>query len=171
VFVAELPDDLTIPGDGPLEGSATHRPFPPRGVTQRRLTFTANDPYPGIQGPRHWLRSSSDGLWVGFLKKDADGVVQFWTVNPGGGSPTQVTRNQHPIASAFTWHPDGRRVAFVMDGSVCIADVTTGETRRLTDSVVADPIRPEACVFSPDGSRIAFVRQGRGGNQLCVADL
>ncbi len=43
VFVVDLPDDMTIPSeDGPLEGRETLRPRPPKGTTQRRLTFTAD---------------------------------------------------------------------------------------------------------------------------------
>jgi hypothetical protein len=176
VFIADLPDDLTVPGDGPLEGTSTRRPAPPRGTTQRRLTDTTADRYPGLQGPRHWLRSSPDGSRIGFLKKDDAGVVQFWTVSPNGGPITQVTRNPHPIASAFTWHPDGRRVAFAMDNSVCLTDVLTGETTRLTlRSDDATAPRPEACVISPDGKRIAFVRRlptGAGfANQICVIEI
>lgn len=162
VFLADLPDDLSAPSDGPLEGTATRRPAPPRGMTQRRLTFTK-----GLAGPRHWLRSSPDGTRIGFLMADDAGVVQLWTVSPTGGPPVQVTRNAHPVASAFTWHADGRRVAFVMDGSVCVTDVATSATTRLTPRT-AYPPRPEACVFSPDGSRIAFVRWVDGANQICV---
>lgn len=167
VFLADLPDDLTRPGDGPLEGTATKRPAPPRGVAQRRLTFTAGDPFPGLQGPRHWLRSSPDGSRIGFLKRDADGVVQFWTVSPNGGPPMQVTRSPHSVASAFTWHPDGGRVAFVMDGSVCLANVRTGDTVRLTAKSDPPP-RPEACVVSPNGKHVAFVRRVVDSNQVCV---
>lgn len=176
VFIADLPGDLTVPGDGPLEGTTTRRPAPPRGTVQRRLTYTASDKFPGLQGPRHWLRSSPDGTRIGFLKKDDSGVVQFWTVSPNGGPAVQVTRNPHPVASAFTWHPDGRRVAFVMDNNVCLTDVPTGETIRLTQrSDDATAPRPEACVVSPDGRRVAFVRRlpTRGGfaNQICVVEL
>jgi Tol biopolymer transport system component len=176
VFIADLPDDLTAPGDGPLEGTSIWRPAPPKGTTQRRLTFTASDKYPGLQGPRHWLRSSPDGSRIGFLKKDDTGIVQFWTLSPNGGPPVQVTRNPDPVASAFTWHPDGRRVAFVLDNSVCVTDVRSGETTRLSprDDDATAP-RPEACVFSPDGRRIAFVRRlptGAGfANQICVVEL
>lgn len=176
VFLAELPDELTTPGDSPLEGTITHLPAPPRGVRQRRLTYTAGHRFPGLQGPRQWLRSSPDGSRIGFLKKDDAGVVQFWTVSPSGGPPVQVTRNSLPVASAFTWHPDGRRVAFVLDNSVCMTDVPSGTTSRLTprgDAATAP--RPEACVVSPDGSRVAFVRRmptaGGMSNQICVVTL
>jgi hypothetical protein len=131
VFVVELPADLTVVGTGPLEGTPVRRPDPPRGTAQRRLTFTADRPSPGLQGPRHWLRSDPAGTRVGFLMLDDADVVQFWTVPPTGGPPTQVTRNPTPVASAFTWHPDGKQVAFVrrvaaggaFHNQVCVADV------------------------------------------------
>jgi hypothetical protein len=65
-FIVDLPDDLTVAGDGPLEGTATTRPRPPRGTVQRRLTDTAGRKYPGLQGPRHWLRSAPDGSRIAF---------------------------------------------------------------------------------------------------------
>lgn len=176
VFVADLPDDLTQPGEGPLAGTETKMPRPPRGVTQRRLTFTAHRKHPGIQGPRHWLRSAPDGSRIAFLMKDNDGVVQLWTVSPNGGPPMALTHNPWPIASAFSWSPDGRFIAHVLDGSVCVTDSTTGETTRLTPrDNETNALRPEACVFSPDGRKIACVRRIReeGGfsNQICVVTL
>ncbi len=157
VFAVDLPNDLSDT----------------RGTVQRRLTDTTTHEYPGIQGPRHWLRSSPDGSRIGFLKKDDAGVVQFWTVAFGGGPPVQITRNPHPVASAFTWHPDGERVAFVMDDSLCLTDVLTGTTTRLTPrSDESLGPRPEACAFSPTGDRVAFVRRlpDAAGfhNQICV---
>lgn len=173
VFLADLPDDLTHAGARPLAGTESRAPFPPRGVVQRRLTFTAARPFPGIQGPRHWLRSSPDGTRIAFLMKDDAGVVQLWTVSPNGGAPRQLTHNAWPVASAFTWSPDGRGIAHIMDNSVCVTDAATGETRRLTPrSDAATAPRPEACVFSPDGREIAFVRRldtaGRPDNQIFV---
>ena len=160
VFAVDLPSDVTQPGDGPLEGTATLRPRPPKGTVQRRLTFTAARKFPGLQGPRHWLRSSPDGSRVAFLMKDDAGVVQLWTVSPNGGDPVPATHNPSDIASAFSWSPDGKRIAHVMDNSACVTEVATGITTRLT-ARTADAVAPksEACVFSPDGKRIAYMRR------------
>src|SRR5207249_8992573 len=54
VFIVDLPEDVTIPGDGPLAGTPTRMPYPPKGAVQRRLTFTTERKFPGLQGPRHW---------------------------------------------------------------------------------------------------------------------
>jgi len=176
VFITDLPDDLTKAGDGPLEGTSTTRPRPPGGTTQRRLTFTANRKYPGLQGPRHWLRSSPDGSRIGFLMRDDAGVVQLWTVSPNGGEPVQITANSLDIASAFTWSPDGRRIAHVLDNSVCVTEPATGRTDRLTPRAPhGSAPRPQACVFSPDGRQVAYVRPVASGdavyNQLFVCDV
>jgi hypothetical protein len=159
VFIVDLPEDVTACGDGPLAGTETRRPFPPKGAVQRRLTFTSDRKYPGLQGPRHWLRSSPDGSRIAFLMKDDAGIVQLWTVSPNGGAPVQLTQNPWPIGSAFTWSSDGRRIAHVLDNSVAITDSDTGVTTRLTPrSEDSEAPRPEACVFAPDNRRIALVR-------------
>lgn len=173
VYIVDLPDDVTQPGDGPLAGTATLRPRPPRGTVQRRLTFTTGRKFPGIQGPRHWLRSSPDGTRIAFLMKDDAGVVQLWTVSPNGGAPTPLTHNAFSVASAFSWSPDGQRLAHVMDNSVCVTEVRTGQTVRLTARFSdAEAPRSEACVFSPDGRYIAYLRpQAQGDaafNQIFV---
>lgn len=143
LFIVDLPDDLTVPGDGPLEGTETRRPFPPAGATQRRLTYTADREFPGLQGPRHWPRSSPDGSRIAFLMKDDNGIAQLWT-----------------ISSAFTWNAEGTMIAHAMDNSVFVTDMSTGGSRRVSagsDDLSAP--RPEACVFSPDGHGVAFIRQ------------
>lgn len=176
VFIADLLDDLTHPGAGPLAGTSEQRPCPPKGVAQRRLTFTAQRKFPGVQGPRHWLRSSPDGARLAFLMKDAAGLAQLWTVSPNGSPPAQLTHSPWPVASAFTWSPDGRSLALVSDNSVFLIDAATGQSRRLTERTSDETApRPEACVFSPDGGKIAFVRRittgGRETNQICVVFL
>ncbi len=176
-FIVDLPEDVTVPGEGPLEGTATRRPQPPRGTLQRRLTFTAERKYAGLQGPRHWLRSCADGSRIALLMKDRDGVVQIWVVSPNGGPPQQITRNRWDVASAFSWSPDGKQLAYVADNSIFVTDVDTGCSRRVTPrSTDARAPRPEACVFSPDGHKIAYVRtvaesENTSHNQIFVLML
>ena len=165
VFVCDLPEDpasLAVAGEKPLAGTPTSRPAPPRGVIQRRITFTADRSHPGIDGPRHWLRSSPDGSRIAFLMRDDLGIVQLFTVSPNGGRTVQVTRDEWNVASSVSWSPDGRRIAYVADLSVFVVDVASGTSTRLTDRTIAAPPRPEACVFSPDGRRIAFMRSVAG---------
>ena len=160
VFVADLPEDVTQPGDGPLAGTKTQMPRPPKGTTQRRLTFTAGRKFPGLQGPRHWLRSSPDGSRIAFLMRDDAGIAQLWTVSPNGGAPEQVTHNPWSVASTFSWSPDGRHIACAMDNSIFVIDAQSGASTRLTPRSPDDLApRPEACVFSPDGRAIAYVRR------------
>jgi hypothetical protein len=176
VFIADLPEDLTQPGERTIASTATMRPGPPRGVVQRRLTFTTERKFPGLQGPRHWLRSSPDGSRIAFLMKDDAGIVQLWTISPKGGIPAQLTHNLWPIASAFTWSPDGRHLTHAMDNSVFLTDAATGRSQRLTERT-PDETAPlaEACVFSPKGRKIAFMRRintdGRTVSQICVVSL
>lgn len=171
VFIVDLPEDCTKASHQPLEGTNTQRPAPPAGTIQRRLTFTGHRTHPGLQGPRHWLRSAPDGECIGFLMKDDAGIVQFWTVSPNGGQAIQQTTNSEDIASAFTWSPDGRLVAYVMDKSVCVTDITKKQTYRLTARADKSPM-PDACVISPDGQSIAYLRPTSAGiNQIFIVNI
>lgn len=178
VFVVDLPDDaaaLEVAGALPLTGTAVARPAPPAAVRQRRLTFTAGRSHPGVAGPRHWLRSSPDGGVIAFLARDDEGRPQIFGVPPLGGEPRQITRATDGVESAFSFSPDGRRIAYVSGSSVCVSDMAgDGRPHRLTDPTPHAPPRPEACVFSPDGRQVAFVRviPGPGGSwtQVCVAE-
>ena len=176
VFIVDVPDKIDTPGpDGPLEGTATQRPMPPAGTVQRRLTFTAGRKHPGIQGPRHWLRTSPDGSKIAFLAKDDDGVVQIFFVSPLGGPVRQVTDNDWSVATPFNWSPDGTAIAYGMDNSIFITDVREGETfgtsKRMTkrsDDDKPAPL-PYGVVWSHDGKTIAYNRavpnEERGGRR------
>ena len=53
LFGADIPQDITqSEANTPIEGTATRLPAPPKGVTQRRQTFTGDSKNPGIQGSR-----------------------------------------------------------------------------------------------------------------------
>ncbi|MBC2596388.1 DUF3748 domain-containing protein [Ruficoccus amylovorans] len=168
VFITDIPEGLVPearPGT-PLEGTLTQPPSPPRGIGQRRLTFTAGREYPGLQGPRHWLLSSPDGSQIAFLMKDQDGLPQLFSISPNGGEPRQISESPFGVSSAFSWSPDGRFIACARDNSIFITEVATGEDRRLTARSPDEtaPL-PYACVFSPDGRHIAYERLDADGNE------
>ena len=163
IFVVDLPDaleDYARAGDTPLEGRNDCLPAPPAGVTQRRVTFSGL-----AQQPRHWLRASSDGSAIAFLKADRQGVIQLWSVSPNGGEPRQITQLASSIQSAFSWHPEGKAIAFVCDNSVMRCDVASGECQRLTVQSDEAP-SGDAVVWSPDGKQIAYMREVNGWRQL-----
>jgi hypothetical protein len=172
VFVADLPEDLqllTVPGDAPLPGTLTDRPAPPAAVAQRRVTFTHNRPHPGLSAPRHWLRSTPDGSHILFLAADEQGQAQLHAVSPEGGDIRQITRDPWGVSSAFSISPDGGHAAYIADGSVMLVELSSGQSQRLTERLPADESpRPEACVISPDGRWIAFMRTIDGWNQIFV---
>lgn len=172
IFIVDLPEndeDYALAGERALAGTESELPAPPRGVRQRRLTFTAERRYPGVVNqPRHWLRVSPDGDAIAFLMRDDQGVVQLWTVAPTGGAPRQITRGDRGIQSAFSWSPEGNRLAFICDNSVMLCDPASGRLQRLTRRSAQPPVG-DAVVFSPDGRYVAFMRDIAGYRQLFVA--
>ena len=100
--------------------------------------------------------------------KDDAGIVQLWCVSPQGGGAMQLTRNPWNIASTFSWSPDGRFIAHGMDNSIFITDASNGRSFRLTPRSTDELApRPEACVFSPQGSHIAYMRpMAMGGTRI-----
>ena len=145
-------------------------PAPPAGVSQTRLTFTYQRRYPGLaKQPRFWLRSSPQGDKIAFLMQDDQGIVQLWTISPQGGEPHQVTSGSDSIESAFSWDSTGRYLAFVRKGLVMVCSAETGVCRAVT-APSAEPVSGDAVVFSPDNSRVAFLRRTNGWQQIWVAD-
>lgn len=153
-------DDDTLAFQGEQADGRRELYLVTRQGEERRLTYSA-----GLAGPRHWPRVGPDGR-IAVLMKDAAGIVQVFTVTRNGET-VQLTQEPCDVESAFSWV--GRSIAHVRQGRVCIADSHSGRVRYLTQK---GSIRPEACVLSPDGSRVAFVRSVDGFNQVfCVSTV
>lgn len=170
LFVCELPEDLTQVGElGPLAGTPTTRPRPPRGCLQRRLTFTEDRPQPGLCMPRHWPRSMPDGSLIFCLMSDALRQPQLFSVSPIDGRIYQLTRAVGGVTSTFSVSSDGQWIAFIAEGCVMLVTPDGRRTRRMTDPGPNESApRPEACVISPDGQQVAYVRSINQCNQIFV---
>ena len=155
IFVVDLPDELpTAANSHPLEGTSNHRPGVPSGISQRRITHTAR----GVEGPRHWLRTTPDGSLICYLAKDEKGVVQLFGVSPNGGTPHVLTHLNFSIEGPFNIDPSGTWVAYPADNSIFLTNLKTGETERITPRFTDLEKPVGAPNWSPDGNTLAYNR-------------
>jgi hypothetical protein len=157
VFIVDIPDDISQPGElGSLEGTADDFPMPPKGAVQRRLTFTADTEYPGCAGI---VRSSPNGKHLAFLAKDESGIDQIFLISPHGGQPEQLTQHESSIFGNLRWHPSGKHLSYVYEGSIMSCEVGKMPFKERIQRVTApsDPA-PVNIVWSHDGKMIAFNR-------------
>ena len=153
VFVVDLPEDITkaIPGF-PLEGTDSSRPNVPAGVVQRRITYSQN----GVAGPRHWLRTTSDGNMIAFLSNDEKGIAQIFGVSPNGGNISQLTFNEHPVQGTFNFRPDGKLLAYLCDNSVYLTDIKMRKSGPISPRYKEEERPTGGVAWSNNGKMIAF---------------
>jgi hypothetical protein len=165
VFIADIPDNITEATHGkPLEGTEETRPNVPKGLIQRRVTFTTGRKHAGMQGPRFRLRTSPDGREVYFLMKDDADVVQIFSVPTAGGKAQQVTRLKNSIQAQFNVRPDGSKLSCIADNSVWIIDLVTGKATRITARAGDQDAPVNGALWSHSGKMLAFNRYVAAGN-------
>ncbi|MEC5143646.1 DUF3748 domain-containing protein [Chitinophaga sp. 212800010-3] len=168
IFVADLPDTLTTAVAGqPLEGTADTRPGVPAGVKQRRITFTAN----GVEGPRHWLRTTADGSLIAFLAKDDAGFINLFGVSPNGGAIQQLTFHRFNIQGGFNFSPDGSRLAYIANNVVYITDLTSRQSWPLTRNNSNTTPPQGAVIWSHNGKMVAYNRYVNNYLQIFMSEV
>ncbi len=160
VFVADLPDPLTDAKDIPyISGSESTRPEPPKGVRQRRLTFTQDRKFPGIQGPRQWIRSLPDGSLILFPMKDDAGLVQIFAISPNGGALKQMTENDFSLETSFSIDPKGNYLAYGYHQNVYLTAIKTGNTKKISPEREYKSSELSNINWSNDGKMLAYNRK------------
>ena len=164
VFVADLPDDITLPANGlPLAGTAQVHPQVPLGVGQRRITYTTHRKHPGLQGPRFRLRTSPDGAEIYFLMKDDADLVQLYRVPTTGGNIIPLTYLAHTIQGQCNVSPDGCWISFLADNSVWVTDAAGGTPRRLTARTDDAQAPIGGALWNHHGDRLVYNRYDING--------
>jgi len=138
IFVCDLPianlwneTPARVGSLAAIEASDLLKPL--AGCVQRRLTHTMNRTFPGVQGPRCWLVSSSDGKFLFAPMRDERGVAQLCRIDVRDGQIEQITDLEHPLAGQISVNPNGTHCSFICDQRICLVDVGSGRTQRLTE--------------------------------------
>jgi dipeptidyl aminopeptidase/acylaminoacyl peptidase len=132
--------------------------------TGRSTRLTHLDP---VSSPLWWMgpRFSPDGEAVLFtFPRDELGQQSWdlWSVPVSGGKPTLVRQD----AAGGSLSPDARTIAYIQGsglfGDLWLADADGTDARPLVtgEGELAPPR------WSPDGSKIAYADQGRGGTYI-----
>jgi dipeptidyl aminopeptidase/acylaminoacyl peptidase len=132
---------------------AVNHTLPAQGRVQRPMTFDDFAAVKNVGDPQ----VSPDGKWVLYSVRTTDvGANKRTSVtklqSTAGGAVRQFP-DANTTAGEARWSPDGKRVAYIADDQVWIADATGSNPRKIT-SVNGGASGP---VWSPTGDRIAFV--------------
>lgn len=152
IFVAELPDVITISEDDNLLGSKTALPDVPKCISQKRITFTEN----GISNFRHWLRSSPDGSIVYFLMEDNFLITQLFGVNLISNKVMQYSFLDEPIESPFNLSTDGNQVVFFSSNKIIRIDLSEKKSKILYDANLCNTELTGIPHFSKNDKKIYF---------------
>jgi Tol biopolymer transport system component len=108
------------------------------GVAVLGLENPAQAAFPGKNGKIVFQRSG-----VGF---------GIYTINPDGSGLKRISDQlTHPDLS-----PDGKKIAFLCTGGICVKNLATGRVRVVTDIYDDEDAILSHPVWSPDGTKIAF---------------
>ncbi len=166
VFIVDIPRDITQPGpDGPLEGTPTTFPNPPKGTVQRRLTHTAS----GCAGN---VSSNPQGTRLSFLSKDAKSRWQIFLISPLGGKMRQATFFRSGVQGEARWLPGGKAFVCVAHNRIyrVNADENSphfGKTTALTGEFEQPPSN---LVAGHTGKIVAFNLERNHQLQIFVAE-
>ena len=173
VFVVDVPADITVPGPlGPLEGTETDYPKPPKGAVVRRLTHTATNSEPSLRGVSGHIRASGGGKWIAFVGKALrEGVVedQLFCVSPSSGQIRQLSNIPGGVIGDPRFSPDSKYVViFGADGSIYMVSAVAKSWGHATHCTSSNKNLPLNLVISPDSKTIAYNREIDGVMQVFV---
>ena len=98
---------------------------------------------------------SPDGKTIAFAS-DREGAPRIFVMRADGAEQHRLTARSSGEESDPAWSPDGRSIAYVIDGGVVVHELATGKERAVTPPGSRDG-EP---AWSPDGAWLAVTRGG-----------
>jgi len=150
------------------DGNATnlYRVAEKGGAAERVSSFTAGDVrWPAISADGKTIAFEHDfGLWLyDVAAKQAKRVPL--RINAELQENLTESRSFRSEADDYALAPNGRRFAFSIHGELFTAPVEEGDLRQLT----AGAARDQNPAYSPDGTRLAWVSDSSGREEIWVA--
>ena len=106
-------------------------------------------------------------------QSDCDSSYDIWRVDATGNTPTQLTRTSQVDEREPDCSPDGKEIVYRVnaegnernaDGELMVMNISSGTAASLRE-------RGRAPVWSPDGTRIAFMSERSGTWEIYVYDV
>jgi dipeptidyl aminopeptidase/acylaminoacyl peptidase len=138
-------------------------PNPPDPASASNGTPLSIEHVVAFEPPREY-RLDPRQRWIAFTA-EAGGARQLHLLPLRGGPIVQLTASDKAISDP-QWSPDGRRLAFVRDGAICLIDADGARQVQVTGHPAGNA-QPR---WSPDGGRLAFVSRRRGWSQVWLIE-
>jgi TolB protein len=109
--------------------------------------------------PIFGLEWSPLGTRIAYAVPDGS-ATDVYSIRPDGTGRTRLA-NDLPRATLYDWRPDGRRILFqgATDNGLGLYEMAVGgEHRRYLLTDPASPVQDEHASYSPNGSKVVFVR-------------
>ncbi|MCX6215812.1 DUF3748 domain-containing protein [Spirosoma sp.] len=167
VFIVDI-DAEKILADSAAVGKAGEGPRVPKGIHQRRITFSEK----GLSDTRHWLRSSPDGKFIYALIKDQNEYNQLIQIEVNTGDVRFLTNNIFSIDYSFNLNKEGNKIAYVAQNSVYLFDLIKGVSIKLTSKDEGKILGAPS--FSPHGHLLVFnqyVKDRNGGSFVQIRTI
>ena len=153
--------DAVLPSTTAIPTPSAEASSPPE--SQGLIAYSVIDVLePGVDCPVSWV----SGLCF---------VPRLWVSNADGTDAHELFPNRPGRQGAVAWSPDGRQLLFTEDSPESagwmLTDASGAEPQPL-DAICDGPCSDfDGAVFSPDGSRLAFVRYGSGEESSVIATM
>jgi Tol biopolymer transport system component len=151
-------------GAGPWERSAIYAVRSDGGAPRLILRSTRRVSFPdGHSAPAFAYQPalSTDGTRIAYFDGMYDHSHNLWVANADGTERRVVLDDEVSAAGhirALTWSPNGEWLAFTTDNSVYLVRPDGTGLRRI---ISGDFASAPAVQWSPDGSRLAYLRTGQ----------